>query len=180
MVDTPLFLFIKATLQSSPKKSSSFCLQSSQQSTQKIFSLPQPFRQFRLPQGTREQVSLVRTDTVLISPFFSKYGQWQQGSQSLILYHSVSKNWCFKIVGNHPIHLFSYPQPIAITSIPYKYHHRKSHSPGNKFLDLIFTLVLAFSHTNQPPPPHPYPPRTLEFGHSNNPKDLYTKTKTCE
>ena len=65
MVGTPSFLFIKATLQSSPKKSSSFCLQSSQQSTQKIFSLPQPFRQFRLPQGTRERVSLVRTDTVL-------------------------------------------------------------------------------------------------------------------
>ena len=39
---------------------------------QKIFSLPQPFRQFRLRQGTRELGSLVRTATVLISSFFLK------------------------------------------------------------------------------------------------------------
>ena len=47
-----------------------FFVQPSQQSTPKIFSLPQPFFQFMLRQGTRELGSLVRTDTVLISPFF--------------------------------------------------------------------------------------------------------------
>ena len=38
----------------------------------KIFLLPQQFSQFRLRQGTWELGSLVRTDTVLISPFFLK------------------------------------------------------------------------------------------------------------
>ena len=42
----------------------------------KIFSLPQPFSQFRLPQGSRMLGCLVRTDTVLISPFFLKVWQW--------------------------------------------------------------------------------------------------------
>ena len=37
-----------------------------------IFSLPQPFSQFRLRQGTKELGSLVRRDTSLISPFFLK------------------------------------------------------------------------------------------------------------
>ena len=44
----------------------------SQQSTIKIFSLPQPFSQFRLGQEVRELGSFVRPDTVLISPFFLK------------------------------------------------------------------------------------------------------------
>ena len=38
----------------------------------KIFSLPQPFSQCRLRQGTRKLGSLVRTNTVLISLFFLK------------------------------------------------------------------------------------------------------------
>ena len=42
------------------------------QSPSKTFSLPQPFSQFRLHQGTNEQGSLVRTDTVLISSCFSE------------------------------------------------------------------------------------------------------------
>ena len=37
-----------------------------------IISLPQPFSQFRLRQGTRELGSLKRTDTALISPFLLK------------------------------------------------------------------------------------------------------------
>ena len=39
---------------------------------QKYFSLPHPFRQFRLHQGTYEQGSLVRINTALISVFFLK------------------------------------------------------------------------------------------------------------
>ena len=39
---------------------------------QKIFSLPQPFSQFRLCQGPRELGSLVGTDTAWICPFFLK------------------------------------------------------------------------------------------------------------
>ena len=49
-----------------------FWVLSSQQSTPKIFSLLQPFFQFRLRRGTRELRSLVRTNTVLISPFSLK------------------------------------------------------------------------------------------------------------
>ena len=49
-----------------------FYIQSSQKSTPKTFSLPQALVQFRLSQRTRELGSLVRTDTVLISPFFLK------------------------------------------------------------------------------------------------------------
>ena len=48
------------------------CIQPSQQSTPKIFSQPQPFSQFRLRQGTKELWSLVRNDTIFISPFFFK------------------------------------------------------------------------------------------------------------
>ena len=49
-----------------------FCVQPSQHSTPKTFSLPQPFSQFRLLQGTKEPWCLVRTGTILISPFFLK------------------------------------------------------------------------------------------------------------
>ena len=61
--NTP-FLYTSATLHPS-----NFCAQPSQQSAPKAFSLPQPFSQFRLHQGTRELGSLVRTQAVLISPF---------------------------------------------------------------------------------------------------------------
>ena len=47
-------------------------VQLSQQSKPKIFSLPQPFRQFRLNQGTNELGSLVRAGNVLIPSFFLK------------------------------------------------------------------------------------------------------------
>ena len=49
-----------------------FCVQPSQQSAPKSFSLPQPFIQFKLHQGARELGSLVRNDTDLISLFFLK------------------------------------------------------------------------------------------------------------
>ena len=49
-----------------------FCVQPSQQSTPKMLSLPQPFSNFRLCEGTRELGSLLRTCTVLISHFFFK------------------------------------------------------------------------------------------------------------
>ena len=45
-------------------------VQLSQQSKPKIFSLHQPFRQFRLNQWTNELGSLVRADDVLIPSFF--------------------------------------------------------------------------------------------------------------
>ena len=51
---------------------STSCVQPSQRSTPKIFSLPHPFNQFRLHQRTRELGSLMRTDTVSVSPFFLK------------------------------------------------------------------------------------------------------------
>ena len=75
------YLLIKPSLQfpsTSPSSipqpffTSLFCVQPSKNSTLKIFSLPHPFCQFRLPQGTRELGSLVKTDTVSISPFFLK------------------------------------------------------------------------------------------------------------
>ena len=46
--------------------------QPSQQSAPKIVSLPQPFIQFRLRQGTRKLGSIVETDIVLVSHFFLK------------------------------------------------------------------------------------------------------------
>ena len=49
-----------------------FCVLPSQQSTPKMFSPPQPFSQFRLRQGIRELGTLVRTGTVLNSPFLLK------------------------------------------------------------------------------------------------------------
>ena len=75
------YLSIKPFLQFSLTLSSSIpqhffipfsCIQRSLQSESKVPSLPQPFSQFRLRQGTSEQSSLVRTDTVLISLFFLK------------------------------------------------------------------------------------------------------------
>ena len=79
-------------------------------------NLHQKFRQFRLCQGTRELGSIVRTDTVLIPPFFLKL--WTvRAVISLISYRSDSLNWFIAGVANHPIHLLSYPQPIFITSI---------------------------------------------------------------
>ena len=73
------FLCIQPLIQSPTKICSSihtpsryFCMQPSQQSTPKIFSLHQPFNQFKLHQGTKELWSLVRNDTVLITPFFLK------------------------------------------------------------------------------------------------------------
>ena len=49
-----------------------FCVQASQKSTPKIFSLPQPLSKFRLHQGTREHRSPVRTNSILFSPFSLK------------------------------------------------------------------------------------------------------------
>ena len=46
-----------------------FCVLPSQQSTPKILSPPQSFSPFRLRQRIRELGTLVRTGTVLISPF---------------------------------------------------------------------------------------------------------------
>ena len=46
--------------------------QPSQQSAPKIVSLPQPFIQFRLRQGTRKLGSIVETDIILVSHFFLK------------------------------------------------------------------------------------------------------------
>ena len=88
-------LFIKSFLQSLLTLPSSVpqhfstpyvCVQQSVQ----VFSLPQPFSQFRLNQGTSKQGSLVRTDTIHSS---SKCRQGYQGSQWLILYRSVSEKW---------------------------------------------------------------------------------------
>ena len=67
------YLFTKSSLQSllislslylSNFSPPFFCVKPSQRSTPKIFSLPQPFSQFRLYQGTRELGSLVRTETL--------------------------------------------------------------------------------------------------------------------
>ena len=37
-------------------------------------------------------------------------------------------------MANHPIYLLSYLQPTVITSIPYKHHHKNSHSPRIQLL----------------------------------------------
>ena len=70
------YVLIKSSLQSALTLPSStplyFCVQLSQQSTKKISSLHQPFSQFRLRQSTKELWSLMRNDTILISPFFLK------------------------------------------------------------------------------------------------------------
>ena len=96
----------------------------------KMLSLPQPFSHFRLREGTRELRSLLRTDTVLISPFFLKVwtvitGLTTADSQSPRLKELVYCRWqsLMKIlaigIANHPTHLLSYLQTIVITSIPY-------------------------------------------------------------
>ena len=74
-------MWIQPPLQSPPNVSCStlvefapphICVQPFQQSTRETFPLRQPFRQFRLHQGSRELESFVMTDTVLTSPFFLK------------------------------------------------------------------------------------------------------------
>ena len=64
-----------------------FCAQPSQQSTPKIFSLPQLFSQFRLHKRIKGLGSLLRTGTVLISPFFLKIWKLITG---LTTTHSLS------------------------------------------------------------------------------------------
>ena len=75
------YLFRKPSVQSPPTSPSSmpqpfftalFCVQPSKNSALNIFSLSHPFFQLRLPQGPMELGSLVRTNTVFISPFFLK------------------------------------------------------------------------------------------------------------
>ena len=66
----------------------------SQQSTPKILSLPYPFSQFRLREGTRKLGSLMRTDTVLISIFFLKVCTVITGLTTTDPYHPGSENWC--------------------------------------------------------------------------------------
>ena len=67
---------------------------------------------------------------------------------------------------NHPINFLPHPQPIVITSIPYLYHHKNSHSSINQFHNLIFILILAFSYTIHAPLHSyvlKYSPLTIEF-----------------
>ena len=71
-----------------------FCVQLSQQSTPKILSLPYPFSQFRLREGTRKLGSLMRTDTVLISIFFLKVCTVITGLTTTDPYRPGSENWC--------------------------------------------------------------------------------------
>ena len=102
----------------------------SQQSTIKIFSLPQTFSQFRLGEEVRELGSFVRPDTVLISPFFLKIWTVISGLTTTyclsprlrkLVYckqQSLRKMLAIRMA-NHPIHVPLYPQTIVITSIPY-------------------------------------------------------------
>ena len=79
------YLFKKSSLQSpltlpstKPQQFSSslfFAFSHPKNLHQKTFSLPHPFIQFRLCQRTRRLGSLVRLETVLISPFFLKVGR---------------------------------------------------------------------------------------------------------
>ena len=106
-----------------------FCVQTSQQSTPKIFSLPQPFSQFRLRQGTKDLWSLVRNDTVLISPFFLKVWTLITGTTITDTLNLLS--------------LLPYPtNTITRTHIAYLFK-------------LIFILSLAFSYSIHAPL-HPY------------------------
>ena len=100
---------------------------------QKIFSLPQPFSQFRLHQGDRESGSLVKTYHCFNLSFFFSFFRVQAVITGLTITDFLSfrlrklmycRQWSLmKILAvgmeNHPIHLLSYPQPIVITSIPY-------------------------------------------------------------
>ena len=72
-----------------------FRVKPSQQTSPKIFSLRHPCSQFRLPQGTRELGSIVRTNTNLISPFFLKVWTMISGlTTTNSLYPAVSEKWC--------------------------------------------------------------------------------------
>ena len=116
-----------------------FCVQASQESTPKMFSLPQPFSQVRSPQGTKDLWSFVTNDTVFISLFFLKVWTVITGltiaDDSLLRPRKLSYCSLLSLIKmlaiamtNRPIHLLSYPQPIVITSIPYLYHHKNQHS----------------------------------------------------
>ena len=120
--NTP-FLYTSATLHPS-----NFCVQPSQQSAPKTFSLPQPFSQFRLHQGTRELVSLVRTEADLISPLLvvdsdnRAHNPWfpiAQVQKIGVLQVVISDELLAIGIANHPIHLLSYPRPVIMSSIPY-------------------------------------------------------------
>ena len=60
----------------------------------KILSLPYPFSQFRLREGTRKLGSLMRTDTVLISISFLKVCTVITGLTTTDPYRPGSENWC--------------------------------------------------------------------------------------
>ena len=99
--------------------------------TPKVFSLPQLFSQYRLCQRTNEQGSLVRTDSVLISPLFLELWTGKAGLtitdsllqklRKLMYYRQQSLMKVLMIrMANHPIHLLPiHLQPIVITSIHY-------------------------------------------------------------
>ena len=97
----------------------------------KSISLRQLFSQFMLRQGTSEQGSIVRTDTVLASLFFLKV---QTGITGITIIDFLLLRLR---VENHSIQFLRYRQPIVITSIPYKYHNKNSNSPINQLLNLI-------------------------------------------
>ena len=88
----PLTLSSSISQQFSPPY---FRVKPSQQTSPKIFSLRHPCSQFRLPQGTRELGSIVRTNTNLISPFFLKVWTMISGlTTTNSLYPAVSEKWC--------------------------------------------------------------------------------------
>ena len=129
-VPIPALIVQKSSLQSQLTLPFSIPQQllTSQQSTPKNISLPQPFSQFSLCQWTKELRSFVRTDTVLISPFSLKIQEVITGltitdSISFKLRKFVQCKWqsLMKMpairMANHPIHLLSYPLPIVITSV---------------------------------------------------------------
>ena len=131
----PLFcphLFKKSSLQSSltfpssiPQQfcTTSFLLRTIPTIYTKNIFLP-PVSQFRLDQGTRDLGNLVRTDTVLISPFFLKVWTAMTGltiTDSSLLrlrklvycrQQSLMKVLAIKMA-NYPIYPLLYPQPIV-------------------------------------------------------------------
>ena len=129
----------------------SFCVQSYQQSTPKMFYLYQPCSQFGLRQGTRELGNLARTETVLISlSFFPQ----SMGSDNRAHNHQ------FFIARSQNIGVLQVSQTIQSTFsdnlnllslLPYPTNTTTRTHILLQFLNLIFVPSSALSYTNHVP-----------------------------
>ena len=172
----------------------------------KIFSLLQSFRQFRLSQESRVLGKLMRTDTVLISHFYSKYGSDNRAYNHWLFIAVAHKIGLLQVINMTKISdedacnsngkLSNSPSLIPSTYCHY-FHTLLAPSQEHTFswkpvASLKFSILLYYSCPSSPiclEKIFSYSPikigsitLLLHFGirpqhKPSNPKDPYTKTK---